>query len=325
MSSPSYFAKSSALLTRTLPYIALNTAVYSAFFIVSIIWMGIWGGLAWLFGKFAPIISYVCVFVGVAAGGGIVKWARRYILYMIKGGHIATVTAMLRGTNAPSGLGQISWGKEQITKHFADVSALFGLDALIRGTLKTMSRKIIRFVDWLPLGDSATGLARTATKIMERSLTYVDEAILSYAIYREEDGIWDSARHGLLLYAQSYKPILWTAVKIWLIGKLFYFAMLVIIGVPFVLLLMAFPNHAALQIGCVALAFFGAWAAQAALFEPFAMTYTLVTYHYEIADKIPDPQWDQRLQDASDSFRTIVGKASPLVPRAFRPLTRPNF
>ena len=50
MADVSYFAASSKLLLRTLPYVALNTAVYAAFFVLSVVWMGIWGGLAWLFG-----------------------------------------------------------------------------------------------------------------------------------------------------------------------------------------------------------------------------------------------------------------------------------
>ncbi len=325
MADVSYFSKSSALLLRTLPYIALNAVVYGGFFLASAIWMSIWGGLAWAFSGFAPILSYVCVIVGFAAGGGIIKWLKRYVLYMVKGGHIATLTAMLRGTDAPSGFEQIQWGKQKIEQHFTDVSMLFGLDTLINGTLKAMSRKLIRITNWLPLPDSATGLVRTATQIMNRSLTYVDEAILSYAIYRDEESVWDSARHGVLLYAQSYKPILWTAVKIWLAGKLFFVAVLVVVGIPAILLMMAFPNTAGLQLIGIALALFAAWAVQAAFFEPFAMTYTLVTYHYEIADKVPDPEWDERLQGVSTSFRELVGKAGPLVPRAFRPLTRPNL
>ncbi len=324
MADVSYFATSTKLLLRTLPYIALNAAVYAGFFIVSVLWLALWGGLAWLLGKIATPISYVCLVVGVGMGGAAAKWVQRYVLYMVKGGHIATVTAMLRGTDAPSGLAQIAWGKERITKHFADVSALFALDALIRSTLRAMSRKFVRFVDWLPVGDTATGLAQTASRIVERSLTYVDEAILSYAIYRDEDNVWDSARHGVLLYAQSYKPILWTAVKIWLVGKFFYVGVLVVVAVPFGLLMFLFPETIAIQLLCVALAFFGAWAVYAAMYEPFAMTYTLVTYHYEIADKVPDPEWDRKLQDASDAFRDIVGRASPLVPSAFRPLTRPR-
>lgn len=323
MANVSYFSTSTGLLFRTLPFIALNTLVYTVFFVGSVIWMAIWGGLAWVFSKFAPILSYVCVFIGFAAGGGLIKWLKRYVLYMVKGGHIAALTAMLRGTDAPSGTSQISWGKEKMQKHFTEMNVLFGLDVLINGTLKAMSRKLIRFTNWLPLPDSADGLVRIITEIMNRSLTYVDEAILSYAIYNEEDSIWESARHGLLLYAQSYKSILWTAVKVWLGSKVFFFVVLTIVAIPTVAIVMMVSSPI-VQIVAVVLALFAAWAVEAAFFEPFAMTYTLVTYHYEIADKVPDPEWDQRLQDASGSFREIVGKAGPLVPRQFRKLSIPN-
>lgn len=323
MANVSYFSTSTGLLVRTLPYIGLNLLVYGVFFIGTVIWMSIWGGLAWVFSNFAPILSYICVIIGFAAGGGIIKWLKRYILYMVKGGHIATLTAMLRGTNAPSGMDQIGWGKQKIEKHFTDVSMLFGLDALIQGSLKALSRKLLRFTRWLPLPESADSLVKVATEIMNRSLTYVDEAILSYAIYREEDSVWDSARHGVLLYAQSYKPILITAVKVWLAGKVFFFLALLFVGAPMIALMFLFQNTI-FHLVLVVLALFGAWAIQAALFEPFAMTYTLVTYHYEIAEKVPDPEWDERLKGVSDSFRELAGKASPLVPAQFRALSRPS-
>lgn len=323
MAQVSYFATSTALVLKTLPYIGLNLLVYGSFFLFTVIWMALWGGAAYLFSGFAPIVSYICVIIGFAAGGGIIKWLKRYVLYMVKGGHIATLTAMLRGTDAPSGLQQVSWGKAKVEQHFTDVSMLFGLDALIQGTLKAMSRKIIRVANWLPLPDSANSVVKVITEIMNRSLTYVDEAILSYAIYRDEENIWDSARHGVLLYAQSYKPILITAVKVWLAGKAFFFAALLVVAVPAVGLMMLFPNSI-VQLIAVVLALFAAWALHAAFFEPFAMTYVLVTYHYEVAGKVPDAEWDERLKGVSESFRTLVGKASPLVPSAFQPSPQPQ-
>lgn len=323
MSSKSYFATSTSLLFKTIPYLALNVAVYGVFFLATVIWMALWGGLAWAVSGFAPVLSYVFVFIGLMAGAGAIKWLRRYILYMVKGGHIATLTAMLRGTNAPSGMQQISWGKDKIQEHFKDVSMLFGLDVLIKGALKSLSRKILRFSRWLPLPDSAKSIVKIITEIMNRSLTYVDEAILSYAIYREEESVWDSARHGIILYAQSYKPILITAVKVWVAGKVFYVLSLIVVGAP-IIALMFLVQNSVFHLVLVVVALFAAWALEEALFEPFAMTYVLVTYHYEIAGKVPDPEWDQRLAGVSDSFKEIVGKASPLVPESLRPSPEPQ-
>lgn len=320
---PSYFGVTTKMLTKTIPFLGLNVLVYAGFFFVGLVWMSLWGGLAWLTAKFAPVIAYVCVFIGLAAFGGLWKFAKRYILYLVKGAHIAALTRMITGNPIPGGMNQISFGREVVESNFKDVSILFGLDALINGVLKAISRKIIRVTRWLPLPDGFDKAVRAITEIINRSLTYVDEAILSYAIAEGDDNIWNSARHGIILYAQSYKPILITAVKVWLVGKVFFIGLFVIFLVP-----AAFAAAAVqvswLQIIFVVFAFIAAALVEKALFEPFAMTYTLVTYHYTIAGQVPDPEWDARLKGVSDKFDELLEKAKGGAKTPFKPRPRPQ-
>lgn len=298
-----------SLVTRTLPFVGVNVLIYGAFFLASLIWFGLWGGLALLMANMnLGVISVVCVIIGFGAGAGLVKYARRYLLYLVKGAHIATMTELLDGGELPEGMNQYQYGRQIVEDQFKDVSLLFGLDTLVDGALRALQRKVLRISSWLPLPQGARKLVRLATEIVNRALTYVDEAILSYAVHRGEENVWNSARHGIILYAQSYKPILITAAKVWLLGKVIAFLLFAFLMVPAIVVSLAVETLA-IQLIAVALALVGAWATKAALFEPFALAYTLVTYHRSIAGQTPDPEWDERLQGASGKFRELVGKA----------------
>lgn len=305
---PKYSTKAMSLVRQTLPYLGVNAVVYGVFFVASLIWFSVFGGLAFLIGTKVPVIGVVLAVIALGAFGGLLKWAQRYVLYMVKGAHISAMTELIKGGTLPDGKGQFEYGKEVVQTRFKDVSVLFALDVLIDGALRALQRSVLRIASWLPLPQSANGLIKIATSIMNRSLTYVDEAILSYAVYREEENVWNSARHGIILYAQCYKPILITAAKVWLLGRVLLFLV-------FLLYLAAFGGLAYLMGSTVAtvvaviLAFIAAWSTMAIFFEPFALAYTLTTFHYEIAGVVPNPEWEARLGKVSSKFRELVGKA----------------
>lgn len=189
-----------------------------------------------------------------------------------------------------------------------------------------MQQSVLNLSRWLPLPDSTEGLVRIATSILNRSLTYVDEAILSYAVYRDEENVWASARHGVLLYAQRYKPILITAAKVWLLDKVIGFLVfLVYLGI-FGLVAWAIGNPVA-SVVCIILALVATWGTMQTLFEPYALAYTLTTYHHEIAGVVPDPEWDTRLSGVSEDFRKLAGKAKEQgdAPLRFTPAPAPTF
>ncbi len=316
VSNESYFKQATGLITATIPMLGVNMVVYGLFFFASVLWFVLWGGLAFLLAKTMPIAAYICVFIALAVGGGLMKFLKRYILYMVKGAHIAAMTEKMMGRNVPSGFAQLAYGRQIIETRFKDVSMLFGLDILITGTLKAISRKILNIASWIPLPGGAKNVVQIAVQIVERSLTYVDEAILSYAIYRNEENVWNSARHGIVLYGQCYKPILITAAKCYVIGKIFFFSLFAVFAGPAYLISTLFAGNSSIeiiQILIMVLAAIAAWLIQLALFEPFALAYTMVTYHREIVGKVPDPAWDQRLQGLSKSFKGIVDKAAGFI------------
>lgn len=307
------FSTAVGLTRRTLPFLLLNLVVYGLFFLGTVLWLGIFGGIAFVTAERIPLVAIIAFIIGVGGPWPLIRLFRRYILYMVQGAHIAVSTKLLLAGSIPDGKGQVEYGREQVKELFRDVSILFLLDRLIDGTVKTFTRSFVRIVDMLPLGGAVSSIARIGATIINRSLSYVDEAILSYAVAQDQPNVWRSGRHGLILYAQAYKPILGTAVRIWLLGRLFWLAALLVIGVPGILLTLAvvptMEMQFLIQIIVVVAALILASMLEKAVFEPFAMIYTLTAYHRAIDGLEVNAVWDRRLQDVSKRFRELVGKA----------------
>lgn len=302
------FSTTMGLMRRTTPFLILNAVVYAGFFLAIVAWLGVFGFLAVFFSSRVEILAFVFMMIAIFGPGGILMFARRYLLYLMQGAHIAVATKLLIDGQIPDGKGQIAYGRDVVKQRFIDVSVLFALDRAIHGVVKTITRTFVRIVDMLPLGGGASNVARIGASIINRSLSYIDEAILSYAIARDSDNVWQSGRHGVILYAQAYKPILGAAVKIWLIGRVIFLAVLIVLAlaaVPVVLAVDVVWFQVTVVVGTLLLAAL----IVRAVFEPFAAIYTLVTYHRAIEGVEVNAVWDQRLQGVSKRFREIVGKA----------------
>gem|GEM_PF-466708 len=317
------FSTAVGLLRRTTPFLLLNAGVYAGFFLAIVAWLAAFGGLAVLFSTRVELLAFIFLLIAIAGPGALLALARRYLLYLVQGAHIATATTLLLKGEIPEGQSQIAFGRAQVQSRFRDVSFLFLLDRMIHGVVSTFTRSFVRIVDMLPLGGAFSNIARIGASIINRSVSYVDEAILSYAVAKEQQNVWSSARHGIILYAQSYKPILGAAVKIWLLGRVIFIAVLIVLGIPGLLVLAVFDAvwfQAVVIVGVVMLS----WLIVAATYEPFAAIYTLVTYHRAIEGVEVNAVWDQRLQQVSKRFRELVGKAQEQTTDALDTATVPQ-
>ncbi len=306
------FATAVGLTRRTMPFLLLNAMVYGAFFLAVVLWLGLFGGLAVFFAERVELLAIVFFVIAVAAPAAVLALARRYVLYLVQGAHIAVVTELLTRGQVPDGKGQVEYGRGLVKELFRDVSILFALDRLIDGVVKRITRRFVRLVDVLPLGGGASQVARWAAAIVNRSMSYVDEAILSLTLARGERNVWRSARHGLILYAQAYKPVLGAAVRIWLLGRAIFLVVLLLVAIPGVMLLSNLEGLlvVVMVVGFVLLASL----LVRAVFEPFAMVYILVTYHRAIQGVEVNAEWDRRLQSVSGKFRELVGQAQQASP-----------
>ncbi|HEU4774891.1 MAG TPA: hypothetical protein VFS82_10300 [Lysobacter sp.] len=76
-----------------------------------------WGGLA-----------------GFGLTSAVLYWAREYLLYLVKAGHIAVLAHLLDGKQIPGGRGQIDYASRIVKERFAESSVLFGVDQLVKAS-----------------------------------------------------------------------------------------------------------------------------------------------------------------------------------------------
>jgi len=302
------------LLARTLPFFVLRLAVYLGVTLAYVIGIGIGGGLGLLFGKVGGA-SGVGTFWGALVGFGLVSgvlfWAREYLLYLVKAGHIAVLVELLEGREIPNGKAQITYAREIVQQRFKESSMLFGLHALIRGSLRVFNRTVASIAGLLPI-PGLDALVKIFDAIVNTSLTYLDEVILAEILRQRSDNPWATARDSVVLYAQNYKGVLKNAAFLtFIVWGLTLLIFLVVIG-PLAALAAVFPKIAG--VWTFVLAVVAALSLKAALVDPFAMTALLQVYSKLIAGQTPDPQWTSRLDDMSGKFRELAQRAGAAAP-----------
>lgn len=305
------FSKAVGLVWRTLPFVVLRLIVFVGVGVAYIAVAGTGAAVGYGFGRvFSPAPE-----IGAAWGGmiglGLVSiglyLAREYILYLVKAAHIAVLVEMYDGHAVPADKSQLAFGADFVKTHFAASSVLFGVDQLIKAVLKTFFRTINFFTAFLPV-PALQSLIRMAEAVVRLSLTYVDEIILAYLIRTRTTNPWGSARDGLILYAQNYKHFLknavWLAVFLWLSSAAIF---LVLLG-PAAAFIALMPGQ--FTAWAFALAFIFAWGVKAAVLEPVAIAAMMQVYFKTIAGQVPNPEWEAKLEQASNKFRDLAGKAA---------------
>lgn len=305
------------LLLRTMPFLILRMLVYAGITLAYVIGIGGGSGVGWVIGRVGgPEAATGGAFWGALAGLGIISgvmyWAREYLLYLVKAGHIAVLVELLEGKEIPGGRGQIEHATAVVKERFVESSVLFGVDRLIAGILRAFNRIMMRVANFLPI-PGMDGLAKFAGAVITLSLTYVDEVILAYNIRNKIENPWEGARDGIVLYAQNYKNMLKNAL--WLT--------LIVWGLTLLIFLIVFAPVAALaalvpSVGgfwTFALAAITAWGLKAALVDPLAMTALLQTYFKAIEGQTPSAEWTGKLEGMSSKFTKLGQKAKSFVSR----------
>ena len=301
------------LMMRTMPFILFRMAIFFGITIAYIFATGTGGAIGYGVGKISsdPDAQGTFAVWGAVGGFGLVSvvlyWVREYILYIVKAGHIAVMVELLQGRDLPMGRGQIEHAKAVVTERFVETNVLFALDQLIKGVIGAITGLIGGIAAFLPI-PGLNGLVNFINTIIRISLTYVDEIILGYAIKTGSTNPWDSARTGIVLYAQNGKVMvknaIWLAIFMWIISIAVFALMLA----PAAALLVMFPGQAGGWAFVIAIVF--AWAFKAALLEPFAIAALMDVYFRVIEGQQPNAEWERKLDGASSKFRELGTKAT---------------
>ncbi|MGH6872529.1 MAG: hypothetical protein ACREHE_13595 [Rhizomicrobium sp.] len=312
------FSRSVGAIFRTLPFIVLRLAVYLAIAIAYVVSVGLGAAIGFGFGHLGHSEGAPA---GGALWGGLIGFglvsavlylAREYLLYLVKAAHIAVLVEVLDNKPIPMGQSQLGFGSQFVKTHFAESSVLFGVDQIVKGVLRTITRTLNFFAAFLPIPALQTAL-RITEAIVRASLTYVDEIILAYLIRTRTANPWEGAKAALVLYAQNYKHLLknavWLSVFMWLTTFVIFLFLLA----PAAGLAWLMPGDSGWYVVGFALIF--AVALKKALLEPLAIASLMQVYFKTIEGQTPDPEWIERLDSASRQFRELGQKAAGWIAR----------
>jgi hypothetical protein len=298
------------LLMRTLPFVLLRLVVYIGITVVYIIAVGVGSGIGLVVGKaggrggagagWGALTGFVIV-------TGLLYWAREYLLYLVKAGHVAVLVELMDGRAIPDGKGQIDYATNIVKQHFATSSMLFGLNQLIRGILRAFNRLTVSIASWLPI-PGLDVLVKLVDAVVNTSLSHLDQVILAQILRTRSTNPWATARDSIVLYAQNYKGVLRNAAFLTLIIWGLTLVIFLIVFAPIAALIALFHVHAG--IWSFALAMIAALSLKAALIDPFAMTALLQVYDKITQGQTPNPQWIAKLEGMSSKFSELTRKAT---------------
>jgi len=299
------------LIAKTMPILLIRMGAYLIFWVALSIYLGLTGGVAWLVGQAVSFLGVILFFAAIAGIAPIYQLAYKYVFYMIKAAHLAVVAQILEHGKLPDGKSQLDWGREAVTQRFGEASAMFLVDEMVESVIRAFTRTVYNVTRIFP-GETMEQLATVANRVVRYSLTYVDEAILARSFWQDEDNIWESAEDGLVLYAQSWKPLLTNAVALMLISFVTFIAAFIIVAAPIGgLVALMFGQSAAGWSIIVALIF--AWLVKVAVGDAFAMTAMVASYQDTTKDMTPNPEMSAQLSRVSDKFNEIKARAAQAV------------
>ncbi|MDX8499248.1 hypothetical protein RFM99_12570 [Mesorhizobium sp. VK4C] len=304
--------RSVSIMMRTWPFIVFRMIVYFGITVAYIMATGTGASVGYGVGHISTDPDGPMSFAlwGGVVGFGVVSiavyWIREYILYVLKAGHIAVMVHLIDGHDVPDGQNQIAYAKEVVTQRFAEANILFVVDQLVKGAIRAITGLLGGIAAFLPI-PGLSGLVSFINTVIRLSLTYVDEIILGYNIRINSNSPFETARQGVVLYAQNGKHMVknavWLAVIMWGVSFVIFLLMLA----PAAAILWVMPGQLAGWAFVLAIVF--AWAFKAAFIEPFAIASLMQVYFDTIEGQVPNPEWDRRLAETSSKFRELRDKA----------------
>jgi hypothetical protein len=226
---------------------------------------------------------------------------------------VAVITDLLRSSNVPRGMNQVAYGKGKVLKHFGNVSVLAGVDVLVEGSVRQILRWLVRLGSLVTFVPGAKFLWSLVQRVVSVAANYIDEAVFSYILTHEGGNVWRVAADGVVLYAQSWKKILHTAILVVLIVLTGWLAVFLLALFPLLGLatMLAKAAHYRLLFGFIALlvAYLLANVAKWVLMDPVGTTAMVVAYHNAIQQAVPSADLYTNLVGISKRFRELDQKA----------------
>ncbi len=299
----------------------MRILIYALFGVASFIALGIMIGIGFLVFKMFGESSIAVIIIMIATIGGIfglLRFIERYVLYMVKMGHIAVIVELLRTGEIPQGKGMIAYGKDTVKENFGASNVAFVVDKMVYAAVRQIQRWIMRVGNFFSFIPGSKNIISIINAIMSVSLNYIDEAIMSYVFLQKskqkDETVWKSASDGVVLYAQSWKGVLKTATGSVVFIYLFNIIIFVAFLVPFLFVskLISSGNEGlGFFIGFIALMGAGVVTTmlKRGLIDPIVMIAMIRTYQVGIKDQEPKIDLQQKLLGVSSRFKALFNKS----------------
>lgn len=309
------------LVRKTLPFIIARIMIYGLFALIALVFMAIMVGIGFLLIKLFGESSIAFIFVMIGAFGAIyggLKFVERYVLYMVKVGHVSVIVELMRTGKIPEGKGMVAYGKQQVKENFGTSNVAFVLDSLVHGAVRQIQRWILRIGNFFSFIPGSQYVIQIINAIMSVSLNYIDEAIMSYVFLRkstkQDETVWKSACDGVVLYAQSWKGVLKAAAGSVVFIYLFNFILFLIFVFPLMLvskLISSGTPGLGTFLGFLAIicAYVFTTVLKRALIDPIVTIVMIRSYQKSIQGLEPAMDMEQKLLGISPRFRKLFDKA----------------
>ena len=299
------------LMGRTAPFILLRVIVYAGIAIAYVLVTGVGAGVGWSVGAFGDedFRAGATIWgggIGFALTAGVLYFAREYILYIVKAGHIAVLVKLMDGEAVPDGQSQITYATAIVKDRFVEANVLFAVDQLVKGVLNAIIGIVQGVASFLPI-PGLTNLVALVRAFLKIAVGLVDEVILAHAIRTNSTNPWASAQEALVLYAQNYPTMLKNAAWLTIITYGLSFVVFLLMLAPAAAVVWLIPGGWSAAGFVFALIF--AWAVKAALIEPFAIACMMQVFFRTTAGQTPDPEWDARISGVSKKFDELKQRA----------------
>lgn len=308
------------IFRKTLPFFISRILIYGLFGLGALIFLGIMVGLGFLvlkmFGDTGGAFIIVMLLAFSVIYGGL-KFLERYVLYMVKVGHISIIVELINHGKIPDGKGQIAFGKDQVKNNFGTTNVAFALDTMVYAAIKQIQRRVIRIGDMFNFIPGSNNIVSIINAIMSISLSYIDEAIMSYIFVRKnikkEESIWKSAIDGVVLYAQSWKSVIKTAAGAVVLIYTFNIIVFLMLAFPLMFvanMIAADTPELGFLLGALALiaAYIITTVLKRALLDPIVTIAMIRSYQISIQNMEPNIDMHRQLLGVSSKFKNLVDK-----------------
>ncbi|MDG5820670.1 hypothetical protein [Natronococcus sp. A-GB7] len=302
-----YFLKATRVFLRTLPFVALRIAVGLLFGLVTVVYFGVVGWLVLTLldaGTVSGPIGGIGLLVATLIFLAAMRFARRYVLYMVAAGHVAVIAHIVDTGETPRN--QLAFGTGQVKSHFKEANALFVVDQLVKAAIRQFNNTAISLSNLVSFVPTLKNILTVLRKAIGLAASYIDEAIIAYVFIAEEENNWRAARDGVVLYAKTWKSILGSTLLIILAMYVAAFVMLLALtplATVFGSLSPTFEILGWLGIAAIGLTVY------LGVLRPWVKTVVITTFLIESRELTPDSETVEFLEGRSKKFRELTAKA----------------